>query len=148
VRAQQQVERKEKQAIEERIDSWGADDSWGEENADIDLEAMLEAREKSKDPQDFSKPTEKQPQKLEDDELINHLQHNELKGFVPYYIEVEEEPKEKIKKNIKKEKELLKQYQLDGEGGEQWANEAYESVKDTFWKFQKRLQRSPEQCLR
>mmetsp|Transcript_1648 Transcript_1648/g.2158 ORF Transcript_1648/g.2158 Transcript_1648/m.2158 type:complete len:248 (+) Transcript_1648:343-1086(+) len=80
--------------------------------------------------------------------------------FIPYYLDVDEEPDASVEKKLtKKEAEMLKQYEmlenvdLQAESNDTWTNEEYESVTlasadKIFLKFQRRLARSPEQCLR
>jgi pre-rRNA-processing protein TSR4 len=62
---------------------------------------------------------------------------------------VEEEPRECI--SDKTETKLLQKYKQEMQSmkGEKWAKEGYEADKDRiFFKFQRRMKRSPEQCLR
>jgi len=70
--------------------------------------------------------------------------------FTPFIIDVEEEPQETKRKLNKNEEKLLKQYEVDQSESEIWGKEKYENL-DTdkiFTKFHKRIQRSPEQCIR
>lgn len=70
--------------------------------------------------------------------------------FQCYYLYIEEEPKEKEIQLSKKEEQLLMQYEAEESkfNDEEWEEEYESSKEKVFLKFQKRISRSPEQCLR
>lgn len=124
--------------------AWGDDSSWTTESSeDQDLEALLKMRDMSLSTAstDTSKKQAKKDVKKTSEVPVE---------FIPYWIEVDNEPSD-YSATSKKENSLLKKYEADAESkGESWGKEKYEDTeKDKiFAKFQKRLDRSREQCLR
>lgn len=152
------------------IEDWsvqGSDD-WGETSSDqaqvsveedTDLEELLRKRnerlQNREEKKEINQKKKKKESKKEREEEKKSLETLHVPGFIGFSVDVENEPPPP-KLNYKKEQQLLKKYtemdsmEVEDEkgGGEDWGGETYESVNDAFWKFRKRLERSPEQCLR
>lgn len=119
---------------------------WTEEHDDTQLQQLLAARDNALDAT-HNKSQSKQ-------KANNNTETNTECGFmiVPHYLYVEDEPAEDMN-SYKKEKQLLKQYKLEEQrsgnsSGEQWGSEEYVALQDPFFKFQKRIQRNEQQCVR
>jgi len=131
--------------IPENDDDWGADDNWGsgadswvsQSASATDIEALLEARDKTLQTTDTKAAQPKKQQKNQS------KKSNKRTG---YYIEWEPEGKENY--ITQKEQKIIAEQQRDYDNSD-WQGEEYEVSNDKSWdKFTKVLNKNPAQILR
>eukprot|EP01117_Protostelium_nocturnum_P012898 TRINITY_DN4776_c0_g1_i2.p1 TRINITY_DN4776_c0_g1~~TRINITY_DN4776_c0_g1_i2.p1 ORF type:complete len:723 (-),score=237.95 TRINITY_DN4776_c0_g1_i2:141-2309(-) len=144
--------------------AWGEEEE-EEEKEEEDLELLLKmrdiafeekkAKEKEKETREKNPPkssvpsSSEKPISSEEDVKFDIEEYEKRAAFQGFYLEVEDEPKEKKKKKI--DDDRWKEYQKEESSSgkeETWDNEKYESTERVFLKFQKRMARSPEQIVR
>ncbi len=85
------------------------------------------------------------------DTLVSARNQADTVLFHPYNVESDYEPPASVTLTHQEEK-MMKRYEAEEQDsrGEQWGKEHYENTETDkmFTKFHKRLQRSPEQCIR
>lgn len=133
-------------------DEWGIESQWASNNSNSDdLEELLRLRDQSLNENkvtgnsnDSSNNTSKGQHK---EQMKKSTE--ESNAFAGRYIVVEYEPPDALSFTL--EKELMSRYkaELNQSSGEKWLLEQYESDQEkSFMKFQRRIKRNPEQCLR